>query len=235
MGSRGSLNVLRVGVGSPAEPRSSIWRLWLQGDEVYVGARELLRAFKVSLHKSGIWRMAFVRALETKERSSDRLVHRWQRPKADHRGATRAVAIIVPPVLPQRPFKSRSIVDSSVEWLPLPPPNKVMVLLVVFVRSGVVVDPIMFGGDQLIGRLKKKNGETVCLVAHVLNPPAPMLTQIHETMLGLKIHVTGEPSETSLTARAWSAHWDEEIRESNPPIIYDIPLGWENVICDGSS
>jgi hypothetical protein len=40
--------------GSPEHPRSSVWRLWVQKDEVYFGARTFLGGFKVSLHEPRI-------------------------------------------------------------------------------------------------------------------------------------------------------------------------------------
>jgi hypothetical protein len=33
-------------------------------DDVYLGARDLLKAFKVSLHASGVWRIAQVETLD---------------------------------------------------------------------------------------------------------------------------------------------------------------------------
>jgi hypothetical protein len=52
---------LIVAAGSPDDVRSSIWRLWIQGDDIYFGTRDTLPAFKISLHQSGIWRAAFVK------------------------------------------------------------------------------------------------------------------------------------------------------------------------------
>ena len=51
-------NVVRFAVGGPNRPWSTVWRLWTgKGtSDVYISARTLGGALKVSLHESGTWR-----------------------------------------------------------------------------------------------------------------------------------------------------------------------------------
>jgi hypothetical protein len=44
---------LRFAVGSRSGPRSTIWKCWIHGDEVYIASRMFGRDSKVSLHSSG--------------------------------------------------------------------------------------------------------------------------------------------------------------------------------------
>jgi hypothetical protein len=37
-----------------------LWRVWVQGDEIYLAPRGMARLVKLSLHSSGIWRWAWV-------------------------------------------------------------------------------------------------------------------------------------------------------------------------------
>lgn len=50
---------LRLAVGS-LNRRSSIWRVWAAGNEVYITVMGLNKTQKLSLHKSGTWRMAYL-------------------------------------------------------------------------------------------------------------------------------------------------------------------------------
>ena len=49
---------LRFAVGTPSAARSSVWRLWVNQDDVYLGQRATTQFLKVSLHASGDWRIA---------------------------------------------------------------------------------------------------------------------------------------------------------------------------------
>jgi hypothetical protein len=44
---------LRVVVGTEFGPRSAVWRIWTQKNEVYVAPRSLGGEIKTSLHASG--------------------------------------------------------------------------------------------------------------------------------------------------------------------------------------
>lgn len=50
---------VRFAVGTPHSRSSNSWRLWVNGDDIYVACRDNFREFKVSLHASGIWRLGF--------------------------------------------------------------------------------------------------------------------------------------------------------------------------------
>jgi hypothetical protein len=234
MPSKTRSGVLRVAVGTQDEARSSVWRLWAHGDDVYFGTRDTLPAFKVSLHQSGIWRIAFVRALDAKEKDADRVALKWQRPSEHAPGSTSAVVVVVSSILPKRPFKSLKITDTQIKWLALPPPHRVLTLSVLLIKPGITVDPILYRTNKLLGGLKKANGETVCLLPHERELTEPIVAKIHEIMRGVKINIPGKASEDSiLSSRALMVVAEQNIGASNPPAIYDVPLGWDNVV-DGA-
>jgi hypothetical protein len=58
-----------------------LWRVWVQGDEVYLAPRTMARVIKMSLHSSGIWRWAWVKhSAPDQELEGDRVHKRWLRP-----------------------------------------------------------------------------------------------------------------------------------------------------------
>jgi hypothetical protein len=77
--------VARFAVGSAEGPRSAVWYLWTgKGtSDVYIAARALIGNLKVSLHESGVWRIAFTEEHKEGQASThdkDRVIERWNRP-----------------------------------------------------------------------------------------------------------------------------------------------------------
>lgn len=73
---------IRIAVGTPDGVSSNSWRVWVRGLDTYVRCRDNFREIKVSLHASGIWRVAFTEETitahpELAHGGGDRVVHRW--------------------------------------------------------------------------------------------------------------------------------------------------------------
>jgi hypothetical protein len=90
---------VRFAVGTPGK-RSSVWRLWNHGDEVYVGVRDIAGHHKASLHRSGDWHEAFSREHTEGPRSlvppgRDRVLEKWRRPREFAPGLPRGEAVWV--------------------------------------------------------------------------------------------------------------------------------------------
>jgi hypothetical protein len=75
----------RFSLGSAADPCSSIWRIWTQGDEAYVAVRNMITVAKLSLHSSGYWQFR-----------ADDLIADYRRPLSYRHGWTRGPGIIIP-------------------------------------------------------------------------------------------------------------------------------------------
>jgi hypothetical protein len=67
--SSGKELAIRLAVGDPDGPRSTVWRVWAnrRSSDVYVAARVLGGVAKVSLHQSGRWRFAFTTEFDIKQ------------------------------------------------------------------------------------------------------------------------------------------------------------------------
>jgi hypothetical protein len=100
----------------------------------------------------------------------------------------------------------------------------------VIVKANIEVDATHFPGSSLIGTIGKRNGETVCLISQERDMTGMVLAKIKEIMRGVSINTTGELSKNSFTnSRALMVVSDTWIGPLNPPTIYDVPLGWDNV------
>jgi hypothetical protein len=157
---------LRVVVGTEFGPRSAVWRIWTQKNEVYVAPRSLGGEIKTSLHASGRWR----RALRTPLDRHSFLLVTGQRPPEFVNGATLALRIIVaadeltaPGVEPPAKEKAKT------ELFAAPPSGWVSYLALVLAAPGRPVDghPRPERGDSvLLGSWALGSGEMLWVVGH---------------------------------------------------------------------
>lgn len=140
---------LRLAVGS-LNSRSSVWRATARRNDVYITATGLGQSMKLSLHKSGIWRLAFhseqhaaqAGAAGTPEFNGDpRLVDRWEQPEGAA-GWMHALTVWVPhghltplPEAIEDPYR-------PVTWLPEPAEGEMVGLHFAVVRPDEgAIDP----------------------------------------------------------------------------------------------
>lgn len=72
---------IRFAVGRRAGPRSTIWKCWIQGDEVYLTSRMFGSDSKVSLHSSGECQWSCTSSWVLRQavpRNADRHIVKWQ-------------------------------------------------------------------------------------------------------------------------------------------------------------
>ncbi len=226
-------NTLRFAVGAPEAVQSWLWRMWVHHDDVYLGARNALTAFKVSLHHSNIWRTAFVEDLKRDDRENDRVIFRWQRPQEFAPGWTPSVAILVSSIEARRAFNKAKIEDRRIHWFSSPAQGKKLLFKVLFSRRGCSthdLESISDPGDRLVGRVSKRNGEIVWLVLREEDLTPLEIEKIDDVMEKTRIHVESSASEDSIVdSRALLVVADDTPTVSSQPTIFDIPLGKENV------
>lgn len=225
-------NTILFAVGSPENIQSWVWRMWVQGDDVYLGARNALRIFKVSLHKSNIWRMAFVKELKRDDKS-DRLIQRWTRPGEFTPGWTPSIGILISSIDAKRPFKKTKVEDSRFQWFS-PSSNRNKLLFKVLISkpglSEADLTTVLIQGDQLVGKLLKRNGEIAWLVVRedLLTPIE--VEKITDVMENTKIYLKpGSPEDSVGDSRALLVVSEDYPSISNQPTILDIALGKENL------
>ena len=226
-------DTIRFAVGTPENPQSWIWRLWVQGDEVYLGAKNTLQAFKVSLHKSGIWRIAFVKELKREDETTDRVIVRWNKPEEFAPGWIPSIAVLISSIKPSRPFSKVRMEDERIVWFPEPPDGK-RALFKILISSPEMTESdlkkVLISGDRLVGTLTKKNGERVWLVLRKDNLSAIEIGKIRDVMDKTKIHIKAGTSEDSVNdSRALLVVSEDAPTVKTQPTILDISLGKENL------
>lgn len=224
------LRTFRFAVGTPESPQSWLWRMWVQGDDVYLGARDALRGFKVSLHQSNIWRIALIRK---EADGSDRVIVKWNRPQELLPGWTPSIGILISSLQPERPFPPKTIKDDRIVWFQPPQEGSRFVFKVLFSRAGYSENDlkrVSASRDRLVARFIKKNGEVVWLTVQERELSSFELQKIHEVRAKMKIHLRPGASEDSLFfARGLLVVSEDVPTASTQPTTFDIPLGKENL------
>lgn len=221
---------LRFGVGSASEYRSAVWRLWVQGNDVYLAARTTISWLKLSLHRSGIWRLAWTQASAQRSKDSDdRVEERWNRPSAFRPGWTQGPAVIVPNPGTKRPFSRTIGVDADhLHWSAPPKSGHKLHFTILFADPSAPADSwdtVFRPGDEVVGALDQRNGVRVV----VSRREVPMVENERSYILNfaedMKITYPDAVPDT-VEASVFTAGTDD----AGHPYLLDIPLGWENVL-----
>jgi hypothetical protein len=92
----------RFAVGHPSRGFSTVWTAFGNRDDYYIGSRSFMGSQKVSLHTSGICRVALTSrqydmlAEQGLPQPADRAATKWQRPRTPRTGAAHVASIIFP-------------------------------------------------------------------------------------------------------------------------------------------
>jgi hypothetical protein len=162
---------LRVVVGTEFGPRSAVWRIWTEKNEIYVAPRSLAGEIKTSLHSSGKWRHGFAETARSPfVPAGDRAFYKWQRPPEFVKGATLALRIIVPADELTAPGAEPPLGEKAMtELFAAPPTGWVSYIALVLTAPGQPVDghPIPERGDSvLLGSWALDSGEKLWVVGH---------------------------------------------------------------------
>lgn len=123
--------IIRFAIGDKENVQSSVWRLWVQGNEVYLGARSFIGFIKFSFHKSGIWRLA------QHNKQPRKAMHSWNRPAPNRTGITQCVSIAIPPILVTDPFETKLKEGVKVRWFSSLNNNKKRIFKLLFAAETV--------------------------------------------------------------------------------------------------
>ena len=174
-----------------------------------------------------------MRELEGEDAETDRVLFKWQRPGEFAPGWTPSIGILVSSIQPKRPFKKPEADDARIQWFPAAPEGRRMVFKVLFStpsRSEDDLKRLTIQGDQLVGRLVRRDGEIVWIVLRDDNLGPVEIGKIRDVMALTKIHLQLGSSEESVSgSRALLVVADDVPGITNQPTIFDIGLGKENL------
>jgi hypothetical protein len=85
---------LRLAVGSPSGPRSTVWAVWSRNSEVYAAHRSMGAIQKFSFHTPTLCRHAFTKEHGPPKGRSNRATQRWYRGSTPPAGTNQIVRVL---------------------------------------------------------------------------------------------------------------------------------------------
>jgi hypothetical protein len=181
--------VTRIAAGGIDVPRSSTWRIWTSGDEIYIGARAVSGLMKASLHASGERHRGY-----THEYMSDLMSKNfWTRGASRHFDIW-ARGLPITPVLSLefrihilasqlRVFSEESKANSKIKFLPAPPEGKQLVICIVLSQNMSIEKAWPFQeklGTYLIDSHQLPNGSSLGIIYEIIDEPVNMKSNLEE-------------------------------------------------------
>lgn len=156
----------RFSMGSAADPCSSVWRIWTQGDEAYVAVRNMIGVAKLSLHSNGYWQFR-----------AGNMVARYRRPAPYRSGWTRGPGILIPhnPLDMRLPYYDALQRDRT-DWLEQPAQDSMAQIALQFgprVREPGSWSPEREKGVSVLTTLKLRTGGAL----HVFRSDRPITAE----------------------------------------------------------
>ena len=138
-------NTIRFAVGCREDVCSSVWRLWAQGNDLYLAARSFAGGSKISFHQSGINRFA------VNSKTARLPLISWPRPPEICPGWTVAFGIVVPPHVTSHPLKE-ALRDSKPARFIAPPTlgNKAVFQIVLSRKAAQKEDVLRLLADKRV-------------------------------------------------------------------------------------
>lgn len=175
----------RVAVGTPSGPSTNSWRIWVQGDDVYIKCRDNFRELKVSLHASGIWRLGFTEEFirsrpDFLPDGKDRVWKKWRPSFTDPKRPVIGFQVVaLTPTLYLNPQDRQSWPDSVVFVEPPADAQRMTVLSVTVVQSRQALRIAEGTRGAVVAILPLGEDRTVQLVA-THEPPGDITGTIEE-------------------------------------------------------
>lgn len=218
-------SVLRVGVGSPAEPYSMVWRFWSTRSDVYIAARTLAGVAKLSLHESGVWASAFTTESGVTLDSGDRRHATWRRPPPNPTdGWTRGPAVVIPRIDGRETITPELDTTKVGHWVPAPPPGHSVDLNVLFAPESDA-DPTQLGApsESIAGFLDLDDGQRVWVVALQTQLTQEQISPMRQIRDDFKAGITGSVRDLTAASIVWIT-----TSPDGPPLAVEIVLGPNN-------
>jgi hypothetical protein len=157
---------LRFAVGTIIGPRSSIWRITSQRNDVYVSSGGS-RTSKISFHESKICRTAFHEAHEPVT-VTNRLMHKWRRADTPPAESGRACLLMRLGIATDFLSTSLEVPRKKVTWVPAAQTNKTRVICVLLTNDIEERLRADLGKEcDVLAYKRLPNGEAVAVMTYV--------------------------------------------------------------------
>jgi hypothetical protein len=209
----------RFAVGSNEAGYSSPWTAFGSGNEYYIGARHALGSSKISLHQSGVCRVALTEkhfdALpgEGLVQPSDRAIVKWKRQPTPEIGAVQVASIIFPTEFLKLPEPQGTAKKPLIIFRAAPQGKAVEIGFFYSREEPATLEPKLLKIGRPVVCTKLKNAETITVVAREADfdrTVLPSQTQMDKSsgnILSKEVHAI-KTEMKNLTGMFWNAPVD---------------------------
>ncbi len=181
---------IRFGINDGIGNRSSTWKCWSLNKpdkfDVYLACRTLGGVFKVSMHQSGRWHIAFLKEFFKKHQREiiqrdGRFIQKWPKPTGIAPGITLAFRIITPRSAVNTPYNQVDF--KKISWIPNPRENRAIEIDILITEASAKVSSWPGKNSMktnLVASMKLDNQNTIWVVYHEI--PIPTLAPISKTL-----------------------------------------------------
>ena len=213
----------RFGVCNKAGRQSSVFRVWRgkHTSDIYVAGRSVAGDLKASLHQSGSWQIAltnqyFHRQDAKQFLENSRHFSRWVRPAETMPGITRAFTIYFPTdelgVTPSQPH------TKVIHWLEAANEGSAVAAELMLTPHAPQTSWRSEDGAELpvIDQILLPNGETLCLVHHIVPVDPGILSGLTEVRMRLR---------KNRALNLQSSDWDPHLSDKRIVLMGNTPDG----------
>jgi len=214
----------RFCVGLEGRLGSSCWKLWVQGEEVYLLQVGAANPSKVSFHKSGNCRWALVKGVEPIG-GGDRATSKWRRDPIPPSGSGKA-CVLIRLAFPTRHLATKNIpTDKRIQWLDPAPDGQALGISISLTKepeSRVKELLSHEGSERLVFLTKTRSGISLvatavpfeCGVVELSIPGTPRVPgQVFDDVMFPDIDTKGTGRTVRLTTM-----WGKEV----PPTVWEL-------------
>lgn len=232
-----SAKTIRIGVGKPESPKSTLWTITAGGSEVYIAQRFSFSLAKISLHSTGKWRFAINSDKWTGE--GDRALIKWNRPQPVVGRWVMGPTIVFPPIAAKKPLQVKDLYDKKIEWLKAPAEDQERILLIVFSEERKDISELL-GFTKITPdytqsiQLKNRpmlGADTVWIISWIQPITEHTKKEVYNVLARLKMHHKpgANINGTFGVATPITLPSDEEKLRGLSPTIREIILGEHNL------
>ena len=215
---------IRFGVTDSKGNRSATWNCSAAKppkNDIYLACREIGSIIKVSLHQSGIWRLAYEENFfednfgKIDEIDKDRAIEKWSKPPEIAPGVTLAFRVVVPWNSVRTPIENS--IKQNTCWVNKPPDGYAIEFYLLITAKGVKTTgwPGKDGmNSQLAGSFQLGSGENVWVVYREI-----LMPKINQQSVNLK-YFKGK-NENTLKSNNLRMH-ALDIAEDGSRVLYDF-------------
>lgn len=156
----------RLVVGVPGGARSNTWRIWSQGDEIYVLSGGMGGVEKLSFHSSGICRKAFTSDWGAPPGLADRATVKWKRNATPPVAEGTGCCVLEVQIATDYLSTGLEALTKKVIWIEPAPSNRMTVLEMFFTRhSDDDLRSLASGQKKIVVYHRMPNGEAFAVVS----------------------------------------------------------------------